>query len=62
MLEPVRYPTREEIEAIIARARQMRAQYVGALVARGVSRLTQLLTGARPRHRTGTRRLRADMG
>jgi len=49
-----RYPTREEIEVIIARARQMRALYVGALIARGISRVAQLFSGAR--------RLRHDMG
>lgn len=62
MLEQGRYPTHEEIEAIIARARRMRAQYVGALIARGVSRLAQLFTGARPRRGIGARRLRPDSG
>ena len=62
MLEQGRYPTHEEIEAIIARARQMRARYVGALIARGVSRLMQTFTGSRPRRRIGARRLHADMG
>jgi hypothetical protein len=40
----------------------MRAQYVGALIARGVSRVTQLFTGATPRRRAGARRFRTDMG
>ena len=62
MLEQGRHPTHDEIEAIIARARRMRAQYVGALIARGVSRLKQLLTGMRPARGAGTRRFRADMG
>lgn len=62
MLEQGRYPTHEEIEAIIARARHMRAQYIGALIARGVSRLMQTFTGSRPRRAIGARRLRADMG
>lgn len=62
MLEQGRYPTHEEIEVIIARARRMRAQYLGALIARGVSRLTQLFTGTRPRRGIGARRFRADMG
>ena len=62
MLEQERYPTHDEIEAIIARARRMRAQYVGALIARGMSRVTQLFTGATPRRRAGARRFRTDMG
>ncbi|MGH8722294.1 MAG: RSP_7527 family protein [Burkholderiales bacterium] len=62
MLEQGRYPTHEEIEAIIARARRMRAQYVGALIARGMSRLVQMLGGPRPRREIGARRLGADMG
>jgi hypothetical protein len=62
MLEQGRYPTHEEIEAIIARARHMRAQYVGALIARGALRLKQLLIGPRPQRGSGTRRFRADMG
>ena len=62
MLEQGRYPTHEEIEVIIARARRMRAQYLGALIARGVARLKQLLTGLRPPRGVGTRRFRADPG
>jgi hypothetical protein len=62
MLEQGRYPTHDEIQAIIARARHMRAQYVGTLIARGVTRLKQLLTGARRRRLTATRRFHADMG
>ena len=62
MLEQGRYPTHEEIEVIIARARLMRSQYVGALIARGVSRLKQLLSATRLPRGAGTRRFRADMG
>lgn len=62
MLEQRRYPTHDEIEVIIARARRMRAQYVGALIARGVTRLKQLLTATRPLRGAGTRRFRPDMG
>jgi len=61
MLERTRHPTPEEIEAIIARARHMRAQYVGALIARGALRVKQLLIGLRPQRGTGTRRFRAHM-
>ena len=62
MLEQGRYPTHEEIEVIIARARRMRAQYLGALIAGGVSRLKQMLTATRPPRGAGTRRFRPDMG
>lgn len=62
MLEAGRYPTHEELERIIARARRMRAQYVGALIARGISRLGRLLTGARPRRGAAGRRFGMDAG
>ncbi|HJS37616.1 MAG TPA: hypothetical protein VJ789_05730 [Burkholderiales bacterium] len=50
MLESGRYPTAEELDALIARARQMRAQYLGALVARAWQRLTQPAIGRDARH------------
>jgi hypothetical protein len=62
MLELGRYPTHAEIEAIMARARRMRALYIGMLIARGLSRLQQLLTGLRPRRETSAQRFRTDMG
>lgn len=58
MLEAGRYPTHEELEEIIARARRMRAQYVGALIARAWRRVTQPLIGAGARNALGT--LRSD--
>ena len=62
MLEQGRYPTHEEIEAIIARARLMRARYLGALIARGVMRVRRLFTGVRPQRGAGARRFRTNMG
>lgn len=50
MLEARRYPTAEELDALVARARHMRAQYLGALVARAWQRLTQPTIGGGARH------------
>ena len=50
MLEAGRHLTAEELDALIARARQMRAQYVGALIARAWRRLTQPLIGGDARN------------
>lgn len=54
MLEAGRYPTPDELDAIIARARLMRAQYVAALIARAWQRVTQPLIGGSARHALGT--------
>ena len=50
MLEAGRYPTPQELDAMIARARQMRAQYLGALIARAWQRLTLPLIGGGARN------------
>jgi hypothetical protein len=62
MLEQGRYPTHAEIEAIMARARRMRALYIGMLIARGLSRLQRLLAGLKPRRETNGRHFRTDIG
>jgi hypothetical protein len=66
MLEQGRYPTHEEIEVIIARARRMRAQFIAAMFAGALRRVKETLSGARTRARTkrgaGARRFRPDMG
>lgn len=59
MLETGRYPTHEELEEIIARARRMRAQYVGALMARAWRRVTQPLIGGGARTALATLRSEA---
>lgn len=66
MLEQGRYPTHEEIEAIIARARHMRARFIAALIAGALRRVTQALSGARtstrPKRGARARQFRPDMG
>ena len=66
MLEQGRYPTHEEIEAVIARARHMRARFVAALFAGALRRVKQALSGARTSTRTKrgarVRQFRPDMG
>jgi hypothetical protein len=49
MLAQGRYPTQEEIEASIARARRMRSEYVAALFASAALRARQFYSGARER-------------
>lgn len=66
MLEQGRYPTHEEIEAIIARARHMRARFIAAMIAGALQRVTQALSGGRTSTRTKrggrARQFRPDMG
>jgi hypothetical protein len=66
MLEQVRYPTHEEIEVAIARARRMRARFIAAMIASALQRVRQALTGAhassRPRRGPGARQFRPNMG
>jgi hypothetical protein len=66
MLEQGRYPTHEEIEAIIARARHMRAQVIAAMIASALRRVQETLSGARmsarTKRRAGARQFRPDMG
>jgi hypothetical protein len=55
MLETGRRPTPEEIDAIMSRARRLRAQYVGALMTRAWRRALRSLIG------TGGRRALAAL-
>ena len=66
MLEQGRYPTHEEIEAVIARARRMRAEFVAAMIAGALKRVKEALSGARtssrPNRGARARQFRPDMG
>lgn len=64
MLEQRRYPTHEEIEAVIARARHMRARFIAAMIAGALQRVKDALSRARTRTKRGARarQFRPDMG
>lgn len=61
MLEQGRYPTHEEIEAVIERARRVRSEYVAMLIVSAALRARQFFSGARERRRAGARRLYHDV-
>lgn len=60
MFEPRGRPTHEEVQAILAHAHQMRAQYLRALIVRAWLRVTQPLVGRGARDALAA--LRADPG
>ena len=62
MLERAPYPTPEELDIIMARARRMRARYLSALFARAVRNVAELFSAAGPRRRSAAPRLRMDAG
>lgn len=62
MLEQGRYPTHEEIEVVIARARLLRSLYVSALIKGAWRRAKELLAGAEARRGTGAGHYYPDMG
>jgi hypothetical protein len=62
MLERGRYPTPEEIEAIISRAHQMRAEYLASLITRAALRAKQFFSRAQDRRITGAQRFYPDVG
>lgn len=57
-----RYPTHDELQAVMERARRLRALYVRALIARGFWRLRQWMTVSGAPRAAETRRLRPDLG
>jgi len=61
MLEPGRYLSHEEIEAVIARARRMRSEYVAMLIVSAALRARQFFSGARERRGASARRLYHDI-
>ena len=64
MLERGRCPTPEEVEVLIARARRMRSEYMGALIASAALRAKQFFFRARERRIgiTGAQRFYPDVG
>jgi hypothetical protein len=63
MLTPQgRYPTPEEVEAIMARARRMRSEYVAALIVSAALRARQFFSRAREQRATSARRFHPDLG
>lgn len=60
MFEPRGRPTPDEVQAILAHARQLRARYLHAMLARAWLRVTQPLVGRGARDALAT--LRTDAG
>ena len=60
MPEEFRYPTPEEVQAIMAKARTMRSQFVGALIASAALRARQYFIVARERRRGEARHFYPD--
>lgn len=61
MLPSQRYPTHEEIELLIARARHMRSVYIGALINTAALRARQYFSAARERRVAAPRRFYPDV-
>jgi hypothetical protein len=59
MQPSARYPTHEEIEVIMARARRMRSLYVGALLSNALQRLRRFLDEEGGQRGAGARRYSA---
>lgn len=62
MLEYPRYPTTEGLELLMARARQMRSEYMGMLVTHAKLRAMQYFLGDGRRKVTGAQRFYFDVG
>lgn len=62
MLELGRYPTPDEVDVLIARARRMRSEYVAALVMSAALRVKQFLARAGDRRATRAQRFFPDIG
>lgn len=62
MLEHGRYPTPDEVEALIARARRMRSVYMSALIMTAALRAKQFFSRARERRIAGPQRFYPDVG
>jgi len=62
MLEYGRYPTPDEVEAIIARARRMRSEYMAALIVNAALRARQFMIRAKDRGVARARRFYPDVG
>jgi hypothetical protein len=60
MPEEFRYPTPEEVQAIMERARHMRSQFIGALIASAALRSRQYYVVARERRRGEVRHFYPD--
>lgn len=56
-----RYPTHEEVEVILARARELRAQYLAALLASSALRARQWAQASRERRLPAGRRYYPDV-
>jgi hypothetical protein len=62
MPHSARYPSQEEIEAIMARARRMRSIYIGALISKALLRLQHAYADATVPRSSATRRFYPDIG
>lgn len=61
MIPSGRYPTQDEIEALIANARRMRSIYIGALINTAALRARQYFSAARERRIAAPRRFYPDV-
>ena len=61
MPAPARYPTHNEIEALMARARRMRSLYCSALMQRAALRLRLYFSAAHERRMAAARRFYPDV-
>lgn len=62
MLEHGRYPTPDEVEVLIARARRMRSEYMAALIMNAVLRARQFRSRANDRRIAHAQRYYPDVG
>jgi hypothetical protein len=60
MPEEFRYPTPEEVQAIMERARHMRSQFIGVLIASAALRARQYYIVARERRHGEVRHFYSD--
>ena len=62
MLKDGRYPTLDEMEALFARARRMRSEYVAALITQAALRAKQHFSRAADRRYINAQRYYPDVG
>jgi hypothetical protein len=62
MLDHQRYPTSAEMELLMARARQLRSEYLGMLITRARLRARQFYSVAGERRITGAQHFYPDVG